>query len=193
MRRAEPRHDARPNSLRAGWGSFRRWRWTRPFWGGLLTALAGLAIFGTTQMSLSGLTFQLGPTGFLSWLVPAILVTAGLLMWFSPQHRVFYAVVAAVTALFALIGVNLGGFLIGTVTGLLGSALAGGWVPGRPVTPRNEAAGAESATEDTAAEPEDSADDHPVQATPSASTPDQPATDISHEAPSASRQPWSTN
>ncbi|MEW2384346.1 DUF6114 domain-containing protein [Micromonospora sp. NPDC047707] len=193
MRRAEPRRNARPNALRAGWGSFRRWRWTRPFWGGLLTALAGLAIFGTTQMSLSGLAFQLGPTGFLSWLIPTILVTAGLLMWFSPQHRTFYAVVAAVTALFALVGVNLGGFLIGTVTGLLGAALAAGWVPGRPATPGRDTADDGSTKKEGTAEPDDSADDRPQPTTPSATTSEQPATDISDEAPSASRQPWSTN
>ncbi|MGN9779171.1 DUF6114 domain-containing protein [Micromonospora sp. H33] len=193
MRRAEPQHDVRPNRLPEAWHGFRRWRGTRPFWGGLLTALAGLAIFGTTQMSLSGLTFQMGPTGFLSWLIPAILVTAGLLMWFSPQHRIFYAVVAAVTALFALIGVNLGGFLVGTVIGVVGSSLAVGWVPGRSRTPQGEAADEASAEDEGAAEPDDSAADRTVQTSPSPSNPDQPATDISHEAPSASRQPWSTN
>ena len=71
-------HTPRPAGS-AGWRGFRRWRRTRPFWGGLLTALAGLEIFGTTQMSLGGLTFQMGPTGFLSWLIPTILVTCGLL------------------------------------------------------------------------------------------------------------------
>ncbi|MEH0824725.1 MULTISPECIES: DUF6114 domain-containing protein [unclassified Micromonospora] len=129
MRGTKPQRDARRSSPREAWRGFRRWQQTRPFWGGLLTALAGLEIFGTTQMSLEGLSFQLGPTGFLSWLVPAVLVTSGLLIWFSPQHRIFYAVIAAVTALFALIGVNLGGFLVGTLLGLFGSSLAAGWVP----------------------------------------------------------------
>ncbi|MGS2618754.1 DUF6114 domain-containing protein [Micromonospora sp. LZ34] len=119
---------ARPGRLRGAWGGVRRWRRTRPFWGGLLTGLAGLEIFGTTQMSLAGLSFQTGPTGFLSWLIPAILVTCGLLMWFKPQHRVLYAVVAAVTALFSLIGVNLGGFFIGLILGIVGSALGYAWV-----------------------------------------------------------------
>lgn len=132
MRGTRPRRDSRRSSPREAWRGFRRWRQGRPFWGGLFTALAGLEIFGTTQMSLEGLSFQLGPTGFLSWLVPAVLVTSGLLIWFSPQHRVFYAVIAAVTALFALIGVNLGGFLLGTLVGLFGSSLAAGWVPAAP-------------------------------------------------------------
>ncbi|MFG1891859.1 DUF6114 domain-containing protein [Micromonospora sp. NPDC049051] len=119
---------ARLDRFREAWHGFRRWRRVRPFWGGLLTALAGLEIFGTTQMSLGDLTFQLGPTGFLSWLIPTMLVACGLLMWFSPQQRIFYAVIASVTALFSLIGVNLGGFFVGLLLGLVGSALGFAWM-----------------------------------------------------------------
>ncbi|MGW4497097.1 DUF6114 domain-containing protein [Micromonospora sp. NPDC004336] len=119
----------RRGRFRDAWHGFRRWRRSRPFWGGLLTVLAGLEIFGTTQMSLGGLTFQMGPTGFLSWLIPTVLVACGLLMWSSPQQRSFYAVVASVTALFSLIGVNLGGFLVGLLLGMVGSALGFAWTP----------------------------------------------------------------
>ncbi|SCL27711.1 hypothetical protein GA0070624_3556 [Micromonospora rhizosphaerae] len=129
MTTAELQH-AQPNRFRDGWRGFRRWRRARPFWGGLLTALAGLEIFGTAKVSLGGLSFQMGPTGFLSWLIPAILVTSGLLMWLSPQHRTFYAVVTVVTALFSLIAVNLGGFFLGLLLGTVGGALAFAWVPG---------------------------------------------------------------
>ena len=120
---------ARPGRPGQAWRGFRRWRRARPFWGGLFTALAGLEIFATTQMSLNGLTFQMGPTGFLSWLIPTILVTCGMLLWFSPAQRMFYAVVAAITALYSLIGVNLGGFFIGLLLGMIGSALGFAWVP----------------------------------------------------------------
>nr|WP_239543505.1 DUF6114 domain-containing protein [Micromonospora terminaliae] len=88
-----------------------------------------MEIFGTTQMSLNGLTFQMGPTGFLSWLIPAILFACGMLLWFSPQQRMFYSVVAAITALYSMIGVNLGGFFIGLLLGMVGSALGFAWVP----------------------------------------------------------------
>ncbi|MGK5440244.1 DUF6114 domain-containing protein [Micromonospora sp. URMC 105] len=162
MRGTKPQRDARRRSPREAWRGFRRWQQKRPYWGGLLTALAGLQIFGTTQMSLEGLSFQLGPTGFLSWLVPAVLVTSGLLIWFSPQHRVFYAVIAAVTALFALIGVNLGGFFVGTLIGLFGSSLAAGWVPAAAPTvddsagdrPVGREGGPDDSTADRTASPE---------------------------------------
>ncbi|MEV5822901.1 DUF6114 domain-containing protein [Micromonospora haikouensis] len=130
MTTANPQH-AQPGRVSQAWRNFRRWRRARPFWGGLFTALAGLEIFSTTQMSLSGLSFQMGPTGFLSWLIPVILVACGMLMWFSPQQRMFYAIVGAVTAVFSLIGVNLGGFFVGLLLGMVGSALGFAWVPAR--------------------------------------------------------------
>ncbi|WP_416902005.1 DUF6114 domain-containing protein [Micromonospora echinospora] len=130
MTSADPQH-ARSGGFSQTRRRFHRWRRSRPFWGGLLTALAGVQIFGTTQMSLGGLTFQMGPTGFLSWVIPTILVACGMFMWFTPQHRMFYAVVAAVTALFSLIGVNLGGFFVGLLLGMVGSALGFAWAPAR--------------------------------------------------------------
>ncbi|MEU2616014.1 DUF6114 domain-containing protein [Micromonospora sp. NPDC007271] len=133
MTTAETQH-ARPGRFGLAWRRFRQWRRTRPFWGGLFTALAGLEIFGSTQMSLNGLTFKMGPTGFLTWLIPAILVTCGMLLWFTPQQRIFYSVVAAVTAVYSLIGVNLGGFFIGLLLGMVGSALGFAWVPVRRPT-----------------------------------------------------------
>ncbi|NBE85258.1 DUF6114 domain-containing protein [Micromonospora rubida] len=130
MTTANPQH-AQSGRLSQAWRGFRRWRWSRPFWGGLFTALAGVEIFATTQMSLSDLTFQMGPTGFLSWLIPVILVASGMLMWFTPQQRMFYAIVGAVTAVFSLIGVNLGGFFVGLLFGMVGGALGFAWVPSR--------------------------------------------------------------
>jgi hypothetical protein len=132
-----PQH-ARTNALVRGWRAFRVWRRTRPFWGGLFTILAGLEIFATTQGSLGGLTFQMGPTGFLSWLIPTILVACGVLMWVTPGQRMFYAIVAAMTAVFSLIGVNLGGFLIGLLLGMVGSALGFAWTPVAPPQPVTE-------------------------------------------------------
>ncbi len=41
----------------------------------------------------------------------------------------FYAVVGAVTAVFSLIGVNLGGFFLGLILGIVGAGLVFGWTP----------------------------------------------------------------
>ncbi|MEV4623390.1 DUF6114 domain-containing protein [Asanoa sp. NPDC049573] len=125
----------RPSFAGRTWRGFGRWRRSRPFWGGLLLLLSGTEIFLSTQLSLGGLSFQLGPTGFLSWVIPTILVACGVLAWATPQQRMFYAIVGAVTAVFSLIGVNLGGFFLGLILGIIGAGLVFGWTPVVAATP----------------------------------------------------------
>lgn len=134
MTTTNPAH-ARPGGPAQVWRSFRRWQRSRPFWGGLLTALAGVEMFASTRMTLNGLSFHSGATGLLSLLIPVILVACGLLLWFSPAQRLFYSIVASVTAVYSLIGLNLGGFLIGLLLGIVGSALAFAWTPTSPALP----------------------------------------------------------
>ncbi|MCG5461060.1 DUF6114 domain-containing protein [Micromonospora sp. MED01] len=134
MTTANPSH-ARPGGPAQAWRTFRRWQRSRPFWGGLLIALAGLEMFASTRMTLNGLSFHSGATGLLSLLIPIILVTCGLLLWFTPAQRLFYSVVAAVTAVYSLIGLNLGGFFVGLLLGIVGSALAFAWTPIHPTPP----------------------------------------------------------
>ncbi|MCX5119871.1 DUF6114 domain-containing protein [Micromonospora sp. NBC_00362] len=134
MTTANPSH-ARPGGPAQAWRLFRRWQRSRPFWGGLLIALAGLEMFASTRMTLNGLSFHSGATGLLSLLIPIILVTCGLLLWITPAQRLFYSVVAAVTAVYSLIGLNLGGFFVGLLLGIVGSALAFAWTPIHPTPP----------------------------------------------------------
>ncbi|MER7892002.1 DUF6114 domain-containing protein [Micromonospora sp. NPDC094482] len=126
---------ARPGGPAQAWRSFRRWQRSRPFWGGLFTALAGIEMFASTRMTVNGLSFHSGATGLLSLLIPVILVSCGLLLWFSPAQRLFYSIVAAVTAVYSLIGLNLGGFFVGLLLGMVGSSLAFAWTPTTPTTP----------------------------------------------------------
>ncbi|MEH0846300.1 DUF6114 domain-containing protein [Micromonospora sp. CPCC 205711] len=128
MTTADPQH-VRAGGVGRTWRSFRRWRRSRPFWGGLFTALAGAEMFASTKMTLNGLSFHSGSTGLYSLLIPIILVTCGLLLWFSPAQRIFYSIVAAVTTVYSLIGLNLGGFFLGLLLGMVGSALAFAWTP----------------------------------------------------------------
>ncbi|WP_405429076.1 DUF6114 domain-containing protein [Micromonospora sp. NBC_00617] len=149
----------RPSSAAQAWRRFRRWRRSRPFWGGLLTILAGVEMFASTRMTLNGLSFHSGATGLLSLLIPVILVTCGVLLWFTPAQRLFYSIVAAVTAVYALIGLNLGGFFVGLLLGIVGSALAFAWTPTRPAsaTPApavvGPAAAAQSASDPAVVDP----------------------------------------
>ena len=108
---------------------FRAWRHRRPFWGGALTILSGLQVFASTQLTVGSLQVRIGIEGLQSIVIPVVLVLAGLLIWFMPAHRVFYGVITIVVALYSLVGVNLGGFLIGMILGVVGGALAVAWVP----------------------------------------------------------------
>ncbi|WP_433611327.1 DUF6114 domain-containing protein [Dactylosporangium sp. CA-139114] len=104
------------------------WRAQRPFWGGLFLLLSGVELFVSGNLKLA-LEVHFGPTGFLSYVIPLIMLLCGGLTWFSPQQRLFYGILGTVTALYSLIGLNLGGFFLGTVLGLVGGGLAVAWTP----------------------------------------------------------------
>ncbi|WP_460504457.1 DUF6114 domain-containing protein, partial [Catellatospora paridis] len=115
---------------------FSAWRRSRPFWGGLLAALAGVEIIATTKMTLDGATLSVGINGFQALLIPLMLVLAGLLAWFTPAQRMFYGLIAVFVAIYSLLAVNLGGWFLGTLLGIAGGGLIFAWNPadGDPAT-----------------------------------------------------------
>ncbi|MGW4947555.1 DUF6114 domain-containing protein [Actinoplanes sp. NPDC004185] len=113
-------------------GGFRRWRRSRPFWGGLLLLIAGLELFLSANLTLGDLEVHMGPEGFLSYLLPLLLVLAGVLSWVTPGQRLFYGVLGLLTAVYSLVGLNLGGFGLGMLLGIFGGALVLAWAPTRP-------------------------------------------------------------
>src|SRR4051794_28650868 len=123
------------------WAKFRRWRRQRPFWGGLLLVLSGIEYYVSGNLQVGGMEIHLGPTGFLSYLIPLIILLCGLLSVFTPPQRLFYGIVALVTALYSLIGLNLGGFFFGMLLAFFGGALVIAWGPPRvrPGTVQEEA------------------------------------------------------
>jgi len=122
------------------WGKFRRWRRHRPFWGGLLLVLSALELFISGNMNLNGIELHLGPQGFLSYLLPLLLLICGMLSWFSPAQRLFYGVVSLLAALYTFIGLNLGGFFVGMLLGIFGGSLVIAWGPPR-IKPDDEQTG----------------------------------------------------
>ncbi|MEU1809196.1 DUF6114 domain-containing protein [Micromonospora aurantiaca (nom. illeg.)] len=155
---------ARLGTAARAWRTFRRWQRSRPFWGGLFIILAGVEMLASTRLTLNGLSFSSGATGLLSLLIPAILVTCGVLLWLSPPQRLFYSIVAAITTVYSLIGLNLGGFFVGLLLGIVGSALAFAWVPTAPAGPAGPAADERDAEADD--EPGTAADAQPVDTQP---------------------------
>ena len=112
-------------------GGFRRWRRSRPFWGGLLLVISGVELFLTANLTLGDLAVHFGPEGFLSYLLPLLLLLCGVLTCVTPGQRLFYGILGLLTAVYSLIGLNLGGFGLGMLVGIVGGALVIAWAPAR--------------------------------------------------------------
>ncbi|MBN3929611.1 hypothetical protein IQ279_08150 [Streptomyces verrucosisporus] len=107
---------------------WRRWRRGRPFWGGLVTVAAGAEIAAIPLAPVKVMLHQ-GVAGAMSVLLGAVLIVLGLSAWFTPHYRTLTGILTAMIAAAALVFSNLGGFLIGTVAGLIGGGLVFGWQP----------------------------------------------------------------
>ncbi|CAL9601026.1 DUF6114 domain-containing protein [Streptomyces sp. enrichment culture] len=114
------------------WGRWRRWRRSRPFWGGLLTILAGAEICAIPLAPMEVMLHQ-GIAGVPSVLLGIVMIMLGISVWASPHYRSLAGVVTTLIAAAALVMSNLGGFLIGTLVGILGGAMMFAW---QPVAPR---------------------------------------------------------
>ncbi|WP_245238381.1 DUF6114 domain-containing protein [Streptomyces roseochromogenus] len=108
--------------------AFRRWRARRPFWGGLLLALAGGEILLTEKASLK-VVMHIGMQGLAGYLLPSLMALLGLLVLFNPAQRLFYSITGVLVSLGTWMTSNLGGFFIGLLLGITGSCLTFGWVP----------------------------------------------------------------
>ncbi len=120
--------------------SFREWRGQRPFWGGLLTLLAGFPIMYIpyANLTIGSLTVRMATTaGAGSLIIGVLLVVLGLTMWFQPASRVFAGVAAILLSLVSLVVSNFGAFMVGFVLGLIGGALGVSWAPGKPLAPED--------------------------------------------------------
>ncbi|WP_404953618.1 DUF6114 domain-containing protein [Streptomyces sp. 147326] len=107
---------------------WQRWRRSRPFWGGLLAILAGAWICVLPLAPLK-IMLQQGVAGIPSVLMGIVMIVLGLTTWFSPAQRTLAGVLTTLIATAALVLSNLGGFLIGTLLGILGGGLMFAWQP----------------------------------------------------------------
>lgn len=115
--------------------AFRTWRRSRPFWGGLLLILAGLEMIAIPLLSVVAhnsvkVVIYIGIGGIFGVLIGGLLMACGLLIWFHPVQRVFYAIAGVLLAVASFVATNLGGFFIGMLLGVTGGSLSFGWTPG---------------------------------------------------------------
>jgi len=110
------------------WRRWRGWRRGRPFWGGLLTVLAAAEIGAVPLAPLKVMLHQ-GNAGIPSVVLALVMVVLGLSAWFAPHYRGLAGVLTVLLAAAALVLSNLGGFLLGTLLGVVGGALIFAWRP----------------------------------------------------------------
>lgn len=110
-------------------GGFVRWYRGRPALGGLLMILAGVEIFLSSQLDLGNIRVQLGIEGMQATVIPIALVLVGVLAMLMPAHHIFYGVIGLAVSVYAVIGVNLGGFVLGMLLGCVGGILVVAWMP----------------------------------------------------------------
>lgn len=126
--------EARARAVTA-WQAFRAWRRSRPFWGGLLLVLAGLELLAIPLLSVLAhgsvkVVIYIGIGGVFGVLIGGLLVACGLLIWFHPVQRIFYAIAGVLLAVASFVATNLGGFFLGMLLGVTGASLSFGWTPG---------------------------------------------------------------
>ncbi len=116
---------------------FRRFRWTRPFWGGLLVLFAGLVI-GYIPLGPIAVIVHAGVGGVAGFACALILIAMGLFIWFGQSQRLLAAIVAVVVSLASFPLSNFGGFIVGMMSGIIGGCLTFGWVPDKAVKAKSE-------------------------------------------------------
>ncbi|MFD2348275.1 DUF6114 domain-containing protein [Nonomuraea ferruginea] len=118
---------------------FRRWRRTRPFWGGLWVAAGGAVILLAPLAPLPLLVRQGGSPGSPAIWRGCFSSRPSLLSWWQHGQRVFLGVAAIALSLGSFVTSNLGGLGLGMLAGLTGGALLCAWSPdGRPAQRREE-------------------------------------------------------
>lgn len=111
------------------WTRFVSWRRQRPLIGGVLVAVSGVEMFFSGQLDVGHIHVQLGIEGFQATVIPIALVLLGVLAVLMPAHHVFYGVLALAVAVYSLVGVNLGGFILGMLLGCVGGVVVVAWMP----------------------------------------------------------------
>jgi hypothetical protein len=108
--------------------AFRHWRKGRPFNAGFWIIFAGAELWVAPYSSI-GIILHEGIAGISAFFIGSLMVMFGLSIWFAPTYRMFAGIASIMLALIALPATNFGGFLIGTLCGVIGGALATAWIP----------------------------------------------------------------
>jgi hypothetical protein len=103
----------------------RKWRRTRPFWGAVITTLSGLMILWV-PLNLYLSTFLPGSIAIIGLLFGGMITLIGIVALFFPHSSKILGIFTIFLSILSVIGA-LGGFLVGTLFGIIGGALLMAW------------------------------------------------------------------
>lgn len=110
---------------------FRAFRRTRPFWGSLWAILGGAWI-----IKMMDFTFYLVVTGGWSYAAGYVMgggmALFGLISMVKPEFKNISGLIVFLLALVAFPTANLGGFLVGTILGIIGGSMIWSWGEKKP-------------------------------------------------------------
>ena len=118
---------SKPVRTAAGYRArFQTWKRARPFWGGLLLTLSGLVI-GIIPLDLA-IAFALIPTefAFVGLIFAIFVVLCGVFALVKPELADFFGAAGMLISIISIFGA-LGGFVVGTLLGILGGSLCIAW------------------------------------------------------------------
>ncbi|HEU5139300.1 MAG TPA: DUF6114 domain-containing protein [Bacillales bacterium] len=115
---------------------FKQWRKRRPFWGASLTLLAGLLILWI-PLNLYMLAFAPGNFAIVGLLFGGLITIIGVMAYIYPQFSTVLGVMTIFLSVISIMGA-LGGFVVGTILGIVGGSLCIAWR--REVIPAREKA-----------------------------------------------------
>lgn len=113
---------------------FKGWRKSRPFWGALVTIVSGITILWV-PMNLYLSTFLPGSVAMIGLLFGGLIMLTGLLAMFFPNSSRMLGIMTIFFSILSVIGA-LGGFLFGTIFGIIGGSLLIAWGPAAVKEPK---------------------------------------------------------
>lgn len=104
---------------------FSKWKNERPFWGALLTLLSGILVLWV-PLNLYLSTFLPGTVAIVGLIFGGMIIIIGLLSFIFAQFSKVFGIMTMFLSILSVIGA-LGGFLVGTIIGIIGGALCIAW------------------------------------------------------------------
>lgn len=104
---------------------FMQWRHKRPFWGATLTVLAALLIL-YIPLHLYAIAMIPGSFVFVGFLFGGLILIIGVLAYIYPQFSTVFGVITIFLSVLSIMGA-LGGFIVGTILGIVSGSLLVAW------------------------------------------------------------------